>query len=140
MCVIIVRIAMHMKITMMSESSLDLPTDAVLQTTMRIAAQARCVAAHGARTDGNAYDVFTAYQGSRQREDSTMLSRFLFQSKSSVPPCDFLVEPYPLPHRMLFYDIDASAVRIVSPILPFRANTTIDYRRMPHHLLIGGQP
>jgi hypothetical protein len=140
MRVIIARIAMHMKITAMSESSLDLLTDAVIQNTTRIAAQGRRIAAHGGRTDGNAYDVFTAYQRSRQREDPTTLSRFLQgQSKSSVPPCDFLVKPYPLPRRMAFSDLDASIMRGSPPILPFRSNTTIDYPRTPHHLLIGGQ-
>jgi hypothetical protein len=41
---------------------------------------------------------------------------------------------------MPFYDIDASAVRIVPPIRHLQANTTIGYPRIPHHLMIGGQP
>ena len=113
----IVKIGQKVGIKSISELSVDILTDFVIHHISSLAEQAGQLAAQSGRTDTNCIDVFFILD--QVGETPLKLAEF---TNEAMPLPDFLVEPYPLPRRMKFYDQQVPRDRIA-----FQPNSTINF-------------
>lgn len=121
--IIISKVAQAKGFSTISESALNIFVEVAIERLSQYARSAAHLTNHCGRTDTNGFDVFEAL--SKFNESPETLASFI-NSMESIPPFEFLVEPYPLPRLSRFYTTSNQSNQSEwSAILPFRANTCI---------------
>lgn len=122
--IIISKVAQAKGFSTISESALNIFVEVVIERLSQYARSAAHLTNHCGRTDTNGFDVFEAL--SKFNESPETLASFI-NSMESIPPFEFLVEPYPLPRLSRFYKDNPNQTNQSewNAVLPFRANSCI---------------
>ncbi|OHT06284.1 hypothetical protein TRFO_25694 [Tritrichomonas foetus] len=118
--IIIAKVAQAKGFTTISETALNILVEVAIERISQCARSAAQITTHCGRTDTNGYDVFAAL--SKFHENPETLASYI-NTCDSMPPFEFLVEPYPLPRLSRFYTTSNQSNQTNNNILPFRANT-----------------
>ena len=121
--ILIAKLAQKIGFTSISSTALNVLVDVAIDRLSNYASHSARFTTHSGRTDTNGIDVFAAL--SNYHETPETLSDYINHGQS-LPPFEFLVEPYPLPRLSKFYTTsNQSNQKNMRYDIPFRANMGI---------------